>query len=165
MPRNGGSEIETETRRLRDRNGLWYTLDCLTVAASGLYHARETPGAELFSYHERWLLRDPGWAISRFVWRPNRPERVDWYIETELIEVDGAVWRIRDGYLDVNVHEGVRYELEDADELADAIAAGEIPLLEALTALRALQQLCAVLRLNGFSGRALLEEFAPDLPR
>jgi predicted RNA-binding protein associated with RNAse of E/G family len=165
IPRNGGSEIVTETRRLRDRNGLWYALDRLSVGRSGLYHARATPEVELFTYHERWLLPGPGWAISRFVWRPNRPGRIDWYIEPEIIEVDGSVWRVRDGYLDLAVHEGLRYQLEDADELAEAIAAGEIPLTEALAALTSLQRLCTALRGNGCSGQALLAEFAPELPQ
>lgn len=165
MPRNAGSEIDTNARNMRERDGRWYPLERLLVAESGLYWARPIADSMHFSYVERWLLPGPGWAISRPTFHSHLTGMFDWYVETELIEVDRSTWRVRDGYLDLCVFEGVRYELEDADELADAIAADEIPLAEALMALRALQQLCAALRRNGFSGRALLEEFAPDLPR
>ena len=164
MPRNAGSEIDTAAGRMRDRDGQWHQLDRLTVGGHGLYWARPTPGNALFSYCERWLLPDLGWAISRFAFHPHLPKQIDWYMETDLIQTAGPIWRQRDGYLDVGVYEGVRYELEDADELAEAIAAGEIPLAEALAALHALDQLCVALQRNGFSGRALLAEFAPDLP-
>jgi len=104
-------------------------------------------------------------VLNRLTFLPNVPNPLDWCIEPDPVLVDGSVWRVRDAFLDLEVYEGVRYELRDADELADGLAAGEISLAEALTALHSLNSLCQALRLNGFSGKALLDEFAPGLPR
>ena len=165
MPRNPGSDFDTAGRRMRTRDGHWRPLDRLTLAPSGLYCALTFAGNPHFSYYECWLLPGPGWVVSRFSWYSQLPPRHDWYIEPDLIEIDAPVWRQRDLYLDLEVYEGDHYELVDADEFADGLAAGEISSHEAVAALRTLQQLCAALHRNGFSGRALLEEFAPDLPR
>ncbi len=164
MPRNGGSLVDTVAGTVRDRNGVIYPLERLVVAGGRLYYARSIAPNPLFSYHERWLLPEQNWVVNRFAFHPHRLPSIDWYIETDLIEVDGALWRVSDGYLDVGLFEGRRYYLEDADELADGIAAGDIPLAEGLVALRALNQLCLALERHHYSGHALLREYAPGLP-
>jgi predicted RNA-binding protein associated with RNAse of E/G family len=110
------------------------------------------------------LLPKQSLAVSRMAFHPHRTNAVDWYIETDLIDVSGGTWNVRDGYLDVCVVEGLRYDVEDAGELADAVRDGDIPLSDALEALRALDLLCQTLRTNGCSGHALLRQFAPSLP-
>ncbi len=72
---------------------------------------------------------------------------------------------MRDCYLDVAVFEGSRYEVLDADELAQGLTAGDISVEEAARALESLNRLCRLLASNGFSGAALLAELAPGLPR
>ncbi len=164
MKRNPGTTIDVAGARVEERDGCWYPLERLAVSGDTLYYGRPVTGIPLFTYHERWLLPAQGWAVSRFVFAPGVPAPMDWYIETDLIEVDGPRWRIRDCYLDVELYEGVRYELRDADELAAGLRARQIPLAEALSALEALHRLCGALRTHGFSGAALLRAYAPGLP-
>jgi len=164
MPRNAGSSVDTHTHEVRDRNGLTYPVSQLLVTEDGLYYTRPIDGNRLFWHQERWLVPRFNWVINRFAFHAHRTDAVDWYIETDMIDVTGDRWEVRDGYLDVYVHEGLRYELEDAGELAEAIVAGEIPLADAITALRSLDVLAESLRENGSSGHALLAKLAPSLP-
>jgi predicted RNA-binding protein associated with RNAse of E/G family len=144
---------------------VWYPLDRLVVADVALYYARPIAGSEHFHYHERWLLPEQAWSVSRFTFHDHFKDRVDWYIEMDFIELEGGLWRVRDGYLDVAVWEGSRYEVWDADELAEGMLAGEISVEEAAVALDSLNRLGLALKRNGHSGAALLAEFAPGLPR
>lgn len=162
--RHRGIVVDVAERRVCDRDGAWYRAQQLTVSDAGLYYYRDFPDGTLFSRNEKWILPGPAWVINRFAFLPGRPAPMDWYIEPDLITVADGLWRVRDAFLDLEVHEGARYELLDADELADGLAAYEISLDEAMRALRAIDSLCKALRSNGFSGRALLEEYAPGLP-
>ncbi|HEX6032473.1 MAG TPA: hypothetical protein VFY90_13655 [Tepidiformaceae bacterium] len=155
--------MDTATRRVCDRDGEWYPLDRLEIAGGTLYYARPLD-FRLFDYHERWLLREQGWSISRLRFRPHVPAPMDWYIETEIIEVEGDLWKVRDGYLDMEVWEGHRSRLDDADELAEGLESRAITLPEAAQLLRSLDLLCDALHQNGNSGLALLERYAPNLP-
>lgn len=165
MARNRGVDVDAATRRVRDRDGCWYPAQSVVVSEAGLYYYRDFPDGTLFSRNEKWLLPGPGWVVNRLAFLPHVPDPLDWYIEPDSVVVDGSIWRVRDAFLDLEVYEGVRYELRDAEELADGIAAAEISLNEALAALHALNSLCQALRRHGFSGKALLDEFAPGLPR
>ena len=71
---------------------------------------------------------------------------------------------MRDGYLDLEVWEGRRYHLQDAHELAEGLAAGEISVSETVHALDALGRLCEALKRADCSVRAVLAEYAPGLP-
>ncbi len=164
MTRNPGSTVNTHSRTVIDRDGIERGVDALEVTDAGLYYARPVD-FEHFDYQERWILPALGWVVNRFAFRPQSPAACDWYIETELIQVDDAIWRVADGYLDVYVYEGEHYHLEDAGELADGLAAGEIAVADATSALRALDRLCEALRTNDCSGHALLATFAGSLPR
>lgn len=167
VKRNGGTIVDLAQGTVSDREDGWVVPDRLIVGATGLYYARPFPeNYRLLTYHERWLLPAQGWSVSRFQFDPRREIRQDWYIEPDIIEISrsGSLWRVRDVYVDVDVYEGVRYELHDADELAAGLAAGEISVADTVVALNALAALCAELKRNGFSGRALLAEFAPGLP-
>ena len=165
MPRNPGSDIDTASRRVRDRDGRWYPLDELLVAGESLYYARPVDDSEHFSYYWKWLLPIPGWVVSRARFHDHIVQPFDWYIETDFIDVEGPLWHVRDGYLDVELWEGRRYHVDDAHELANGLACGEITTAETAAALDALGRLCAALQRGGYSGRELLAEFAPGLPR
>jgi predicted RNA-binding protein associated with RNAse of E/G family len=165
MARNGGAVLDTAARQVRDRNGTWYPLDELAVAGGALYYARPIEGSDLLTYQECWLLPEQAWVVNRFRFHDHLPHLLDWYIETDMTEVDGPLWRIRDGYLDIRVLDGSRYEIEDADELAEGLAAGDIPMADDVLALAALNRLCVALHRHHFSGAALLAEYAPELPR
>ena len=106
----------------------------------------------------------PGWVVNRFRFLPTASRTFDWYVEPEIVEADGHRWTIRDGYVDVYVWDGVRYEVEDVGELADGMTSGAITAHDAVRVLHSLDRLCQALLENGLSGRALLERFAPDLP-
>ncbi|MGH2609662.1 MAG: DUF402 domain-containing protein [Tepidiformaceae bacterium] len=162
MVRHRGAVVDVDRRAVCDRDGEWYPLERLEVAGSTLYYARQLD-FHLFDYHERWLLPEQGWSVSRLRFFPHVPDPIDWYIEMEVIEVDGPLWTVRDGYLDMEVWEGSRCRLDDADELADGLASGAITVEEAAVVLRSLDRLCDELHANGNSGRALLERFATKL--
>ncbi len=170
--RHRGSEIDVEAHTVRDRDGHTYPVDGLRIADSGVYYERpiggrepseRTPG-QLFYHQQRWILPAQGWVLNRFAFFPDFPRPVDWYIETEIITVDGPLWRIADGYLDVEVLDGVRYEVDDAHELAEGMLRGDISLTDAAVALTSLHELCQALERLDFSGAALLTEYAPGLP-
>ncbi len=163
MVRHRGAVVDVKQRCVCDRDGEWYPLDRLEVAGNTLYYARAV-NYKAFDYHERWLLPEQGWSISRLRWTAGWHEDFQWYIEMELIDVEGSLWTVLDGYLDMMVWEGLRARLDDADELGDGLVAGSISAREAASVLRSLDRLCDALHENGNSGAALLERYAPDLP-
>ncbi len=164
MVRHRGALVDLSRGEVCDRDGEWYPLERLEVAGNTLYYARPLV-SRAFDYHERWLLPEQGWSISRLRWTPGWHESFEWHIEMELIDVDGSLWAIRDGYLDMMVWEGQRCRLDDADELGDGLASGAISAEEAAAVLRSLDRLCDELHENGNSSAALLAKYAPLLPR
>jgi len=162
--RNPGSIIDVEGKRVFDRDRVWHPAERLEVAGGALYYVRPTPGQDHFRAYERWLLPAQMWCVARFDFHDHFTDRVDWYIEMDFIEVEGGIWRVRDGYLDVAVWEGSRYEVWDADELAEGMLAGEISVEEVARALDSLNRLSLALKRNGYSGAALLAEYAAGLP-
>ena len=163
MTRNAGSVVDVEARTVRERDRVVYPLERLQISPAGIYHGRPVEGGP-FRYKERWLLPAKGWCVNRFSDHVGRVPEWHWYIEPEIIEVSGDRWTIRDAFIDFYVFEGLRYELEDIDEFAQGIAEGELPPHEALAILHATNSLITSLRDNGFSGAALLRDFAPGLP-
>jgi hypothetical protein len=158
--RHTGSVVDVTARTIRDRDGETHALDRLEIAGGVLYHARPLD-YHAFDYHERWVFPHLGWTISRLRWLVE-PE-LDWYIEPDLISVAGNHWAIADGLLDVLLYERSHYLVDDADELADAVAGGHISLDDAATVLRNFQSLERQLRANAFSGHELLRLHAPAL--
>ncbi len=165
MARNNGSAIDVGRRVLRERDRNFYPVDRAEAARSGAYYTR---GAvmewESFERQERWILPEAGLSVARFDWKPTARRQPSWYIEPDLITVSGDVFDTRDGFLDLEVYEGVRYEVEDLDEFAEALASGEITFDEGQMVMMAFHRLLTALRQNGMSGEALLRELAPDLP-
>ena len=165
MPRNGGALVDVARECVRDRNGQIYPLDQIAVADGALYYARSIQANRLFDYQWRWIVPARDLVLNRFRFHAHARRRPDWYIETDFTDISGGLWTVSDGFLDIEVYDGVRYEVEDAGELAEAITAREIPLDEAVRALTSLDRVCETLRRNGCSGRALLNELAPTLAR
>jgi predicted RNA-binding protein associated with RNAse of E/G family len=149
-----------------DRDGVWHDVQHLTKSETGLFYERPLyPRADqVLEHHQRWILPAHGWVINRHRFLPHAARPVDWYIEPEIITIDAGAWRIEDAYLDVFVFEGVRYEVDDADEFGEALALGDITLSESVQALEALARLLRALERHGFSGASLLREYAPGLP-
>jgi len=172
MPRNSGCTIDLAQRLVRDRDGCSYSVDGLVSTGGGLYYERpigsrapdERAAGQLFYFQQRWVLPAEGWVVNRFAFFADVPRPIDWYIETEIIDVSGSLWHVHDGYLDVDVFDGIRYEVEDAGELADGLLEGAISAGDAASALASLDRLCLALGRLNFSGAALLAEYAPELP-
>ena len=165
MLRHQGVLIDVAQRTHRDREGRVTPLDELVRGEQGLYFAGRFPDNPRFHAYQRWMLPAEGWVVGRFTVHPGkRPMSCDWYVDVDTVSVTGDCWHAADHFLDVLVYDGRRYQVHDADELADALEAGAITLAEALTALRSLDRLCRALRRLDFSGIALLREFAQDLP-
>ena len=157
--------IDARAKTVRERNGITHAVEHLVVSDEGLYYGRAMDADHKYWwYQERWVIPNVPLVINRFAFHKDTPGPIDWYIEADLIVVDGDEWRVSDGYLDLLLQEGVRYDLDDAGELADGIECGEITAAEAITALRSLDRVCVALRANGHSGHALLRELAPTLP-
>lgn len=167
MTRHTGSVLDLRAHTVRGRDGVVCPLDRVELAGAGLHVARHVAENPHIDYLEAWLLPERGWSIARFQFR-GRALEPEWYMETEIIEVDGDTWAVHDGLLDFFVFEGERYELQDLDELANAVANEEIQLEDAVRVLRSAHDLAEALAQNGFSGAALLRSlgFSPrDLPR
>jgi hypothetical protein len=167
MTRNRGKDIDARGQMVRDRDGIVYPVERMLVGDGVLYYGRPlSNGADIgFDYHELWAFDALDLVVSRLRFLRGAPDKIDWYIETDPIDVDGDVWRIRDGYLDVCLYERERYRLEDAGELAEGLASGAIFAADAVRALQSLERVLALLERNGRSGAALLAELAPGLPQ
>src|SRR5215208_319533 len=137
MALHEGTLIDVGARTHRGRRGAVSTLDALVVGQGALYAAGPLPDNARFSGFERWFLPAQGWVIGRSSVHPGqRPMSCDWYIDIDAVQVEGDRWHARDRLLDVEVFEGRRYEVHDADELADCLEHGSITAAEALAALR-----------------------------
>lgn len=164
MPRNGGSLIDVNALTVRGRDGSLFPLELAEVANGRLHAGRRVTETPRFNYLEAWVVPEEGWAIAQFS-RDGTPVPPEWYVETEIIEVTGSKWSVQDGYIDFLVFEGSHYEIQDMNELADGIAAGDISIEEGLRVLHSAHRLAEALKAHGFSCTALLATYgfaAPD---
>jgi predicted RNA-binding protein associated with RNAse of E/G family len=166
MALHEGTLIDARARTHRGRRHAVSPLDALVVGDGALYAAGPLPDNPRFGGFERWFLPAQGWVVGRFSTRPGqRPMDCDWYIDIDAVVVEGDSWHARDRLLDLKVFDGRRYEVDDADELADCLADGTLAPADAQAALRSLNALCRALERLGFSVPALLAEYAPGLPQ
>jgi uncharacterized protein len=96
-------------------------VDVYRVEPWGLYMARPTPGRPQFHYLESWLLPTVGLRASIFHFNPGHERDQDFYLDVGRFTAGEHVWTSEDHYLDLVVRSGVGVELEDVDELLDAI--------------------------------------------
>jgi predicted RNA-binding protein associated with RNAse of E/G family len=166
MPQHLGALIDAANGTVRGRRGQIHRTDALEIAHGCLYCSVSYPDNPRVTRHERWLLPREQWVINRFtVKRPDLDFREDWYLELDAISIDGDSWRVEDRLLDLGVWEGVRYEVQDVDELVEEMERGLLAIDVGLGVLRAFHRLCKELEKNGFSVDTLLRDFAPGLPR
>ncbi len=165
MPRQKSELVDLRAGTARSREGTLHSLRDVCRGEGVLYYAHAITNHARIQSVERWVLASRGWVVNRFHTFPTaEPYDFEWYVDLDHIEVDAETWRIDDRFLDVIVHECAGYELLDADELADGIEQGELSQDETLAVLRDLHALTLALPRLGFSGRALLERYAPGLP-
>ncbi|MHA7664559.1 DUF402 domain-containing protein [Mycolicibacterium sp. HS_4_1] len=141
-----------ETFNLADRTntdpkGIVRAVDLYRVEPWGLYMARPTPGRPQFRYLESWLLPTIGLRASIFHFNPGHEREQDFYLDVGRFTAGERVWTSEDHYLDLVVRSGVGVELEDVDELLDAVrhhllstADGERAIATATTAIDGLAQ-------------------------
>lgn len=162
----GGYWIDTEQRVAGRLDIERRDLDRVEVANGNLYCARHVDDEELFTYRETWIIPGKCWTVTRFTFTEIFTPGTDfWKIEPDPARVDGPVWRVADGFLDLGVYEGSHYDLQDADEFADALSIGELSPDTAVEILHALDSLCRELLANGYSGQKILNKYAPGLPQ
>jgi len=163
LPRNKGAVVNVLERTIRERNGITYPLERFAVGDCGVYYGRPMDEPKV-TYHERWLIPGLNLSFSRWDWRSGFDGHLDWYIEPDLVFVRGDEVHVIDGYIDLEVYEGVRYEVDDIDEFTHALASGELPMAEGLEVLASFHRISTELRQNGFLGAELLARWAPGLP-
>jgi predicted RNA-binding protein associated with RNAse of E/G family len=165
MAKHQGLLVDVAARTHRDRQGRISPLDDLALGDGTLFIMGTLPNNPRFRGFQRWLLPAHGWVVGCFEPRPGqRPMDCDWYIDIDAISIDGDCWRAEDRLLDLKVFDHQRYEIDDADELADCLEQRQIAPADAIAALRSLNALCRALERLNFSGAALLTEYAPGLP-
>ncbi len=160
-----GFSIDARSGTHRDRFGLATPVATCVRSEHGLYVAGRLPGHPHLLAYQHWLLPDQGWVVGRFaVPERKRPPPGDWYIDLDAVHLSGDVWQVEDRLVDVAVFDGHRYEIFDLDEFVDCIEGGSLSQEEGFAVLRSLHELCVALEDVKFSGAALIERYAPDLP-
>jgi predicted RNA-binding protein associated with RNAse of E/G family len=165
LPRSLGSVVNVIERTVRYKDGQIYRLDDFELSDQGLYYRRPEVNSAKVTSHECWLIPSLNMSLSRWDWRTGFDGHFEWYIEPDLVIVVGGEVRVLDGFIDVEVYEGVRYEVDDIDEFTEALGSGELPLSEGLEVLTSFHRISKELRQNGFVGAELLSRLAPGLPR
>lgn len=90
--------------------------------AAGLYVARDFVGHPRIRHWQAHLLPALNLVVCHYAFHHHREH--DYYIDVAQISRDGAVWTVRDLYLDIVLHDGLGAELADTDELLAAWEAG-----------------------------------------
>ena len=135
--------FDLDARTNTDPKGFVRPVDEYRVTSDGLYLARPADHPR-FSYVESWLLPRLGLRITDFHFTPGNEAAQEFYVDIVEVgvpegggDLSGAAgaWTTRDLYLDVICAAGSFTEVLDADEFAQAIAAG---LLDERTAENAL---------------------------
>jgi uncharacterized protein len=83
--------------------------------------ARPTPGRAQFHYLESWLLPTLGLRASIFHFNAGYEKDQDHYLDVGRFVPGETAWTAEDHYLDLVVRNDRGVELEDVDELLDAV--------------------------------------------
>jgi uncharacterized protein len=110
-----------------DPKGIVRAVEVYTVQPWGLYMARPTPGRTQFHYLESWLLPSLGLRANVFHFNPGYERDQDYYLDVGAFTPGENAWHSEDHYLDLVVRTGIGVDLEDLDELLDAIRLGLLP--------------------------------------
>ncbi|MBZ9714756.1 DUF402 domain-containing protein [Deinococcus multiflagellatus] len=90
--------------------------------AGGLYVSRPFVGHPRVRHWQAHLLPALNLVVCRYDFHGEREH--DYHLDVADIWQEGAVWVVRDLYLDLLVHDGLMAEIVDTDELLAARAAG-----------------------------------------
>jgi uncharacterized protein len=134
-------------------------VDEYTVKPWGLYMARPTPGRAQFHYLESWLLPSLGLRASVFHFNPGYELDQDYYLDVGRFTADATVWHSEDHYLDIAVRTDVGIDLEDVDELLEAVHQGLLAPDAGETALRSALDAMQGLSLHGYDLDRWLADF------
>lgn len=141
--------IDPATRQHRFNNGYAYAIGRLERYGEILYFERPFVNHAAIRELRAYLVPAEGWQICQYI--PHQGTHwCDWYVDICRITVSAEGWVMDDLFLDLGVHDGKGYDLLDADELADALASGEISTAEAMYALRSTQRLAEALAATGY---------------
>ncbi|MGX9673011.1 DUF402 domain-containing protein [Mycobacterium sp. HM-7] len=113
--------FDLAARTNTDPKGIVRAVDVYRVEPWGLYMARPTPGRPQFHYLESWLLPTIGLRASIFHFNPGHERDQDFYLDVGRFTTGERSWTSEDHYLDLVVRSGKSVELEDVDELLDAV--------------------------------------------
>ncbi|MGB8405938.1 MAG: DUF402 domain-containing protein [Mycobacterium sp.] len=116
--------FDLAARTNTDPKGIVRAVDVYRVEPWGLYMARPTPGRAQFHYLESWLLPSIGLRANVFHFNAGYEKDQDHYLDVGRFTADDKRWTADDHYLDLVVRTGVGVELEDVDELLDAVRHG-----------------------------------------
>lgn len=112
-----------------DPKGFHRKVDSFELISDRCLYMRRGMDHPKFGYLESYLLPDEGLRLSIYHFRPGVPEEHIRYVD--IVDIDRPepnVWRTRDLYLDIlargNYPNAHTIAVDDADELADAIASG-----------------------------------------
>ena len=89
---------------------------------AGLYVARDFVGHPRIRHWQAHLLPALNLVVCHYAFHGHREH--DFYIDVAQISREGAVWTVRDLYLDIVLHDGLGAEIADTDELLAAWEAG-----------------------------------------
>lgn len=90
----------------------------------GLYMARPTPGRTQFHYLESWLLPTLGLRASVFHFNAGYEKDQDHYLDVGRFIAGDTVWTAEDHYIDLVVRNDRGVDMEDLDELFEAVQGG-----------------------------------------
>ncbi|MDX1880116.1 DUF402 domain-containing protein [Mycolicibacterium sp. 141076] len=113
--------FDLAARTNTDPKGIVRAVDVYRVEPWGLYMARPTPGRPQFHYLESWLLPSIGLRASVFHFNSGHERDQDFYLDVGRFTAGEQAWTSEDHYLDLVVRSGKSVELEDVDELLDAV--------------------------------------------
>jgi uncharacterized protein len=116
--------FDLRARTNTDPKGVVRAVDEYVVQPWGLYLARPTPGRAQFHYLESWLLPSLGLRASIFHYNPGHEREHDLYLDVGEYTPGPDEWTSEDHYLDLELRSRVGVELQDVDELLDAVRHG-----------------------------------------
>jgi uncharacterized protein len=116
--------FDLRARTNTDPKGVVRAVDEYVVHPWGLYLARPTPGRAQFHYLESWLLPSLGLRATVFHYNPGHERDHDIYLDIGEYMPGPDEWTSEDHYLDLELRTHAGVDLQDVDELLDAVRHG-----------------------------------------
>ncbi|EPD70938.1 hypothetical protein HMPREF1219_00233 [Corynebacterium pyruviciproducens ATCC BAA-1742] len=145
-----------------DPKGFTRKVDSYTDAGTALYMARGADHKN-FGYLESWLLPELNLRFNVFHYRAESGIPDGIYIDIADISEEDGVWRTRDLYVDLFLHDGKPVEVLDIDELAAATSAHYITAEEAELAIETTLRAVEGITRHGDDPMAWLESLGVNI--